>query len=158
MVGRDSEQQGIIRSGAKLVNAMSNCVVPKITMIVGGSFGAGNYAMCGKAFDPRFIFAWPNARFAVMGAEQASETLFAILSKAQSRKGKESDNGDLEALKKKVKENYSQQTDIRYAAARGWVDAIIQPEQTRDVLIRTLSFVTRPAPKGASFHTGVLQT
>jgi acetyl-CoA carboxylase carboxyltransferase component len=158
MVGRDSEQQGIIRSGAKLVNAMSNCVVPKITMIVGGSFGAGNYAMCGKAFDPRFIFAWPNARFAVMGAEQASETLFSILSKAQSRKGKGGDNGDLEALKKKVKENYSEQMDIRYAAARGWVDAIIQPEQTRDVLIRTLSFVTRPQPKGAAFRTGVLQT
>ncbi|CAN5562716.1 acyl-CoA carboxylase subunit beta [soil metagenome] len=156
MVGRDSEQQGIIRSGAKLVNAMSNCIVPKITVIVGGSFGAGNYAMCGRAFDPRFIFAWPNARFAVMGAEQASETLFAILSKAQSRKGK-SDDGDLEALKKKVKESYSAQTDIRYAAARGWVDAIIQPEQTRDVLIRTLGFVTRPQPTGATFHTGVLQ-
>src|SRR3954470_5581637 len=157
MVGRDAEQSGIIRSGAKLVNAMSNCVVPKITVIVGGSFGAGNYAMCGRAFDPRFIFAWPNARFAVMGAEQASETLFAILSKAQSRKGKSEDNGDLEALKKKVKENYSAQTDIRYAAARGWIDAIIQPEQTRDVLIRTLGLVTRQQPRGATFHTGVLQ-
>ncbi|MGH7178509.1 MAG: acyl-CoA carboxylase subunit beta, partial [Tepidisphaeraceae bacterium] len=156
MVGRDAEQTGIIRSGAKLVNAMSNCVVPKITMIVGGSFGAGNYAMCGRAFDPRFIFAWPNARFAVMGAEQASETLFTILSRAQSRKGKDADNGDIEALKKKVKDNYTAQTDIRYAAARGWIDAIVQPEQTRDVLIRTLKLVSRPTP-ATRFHTGVLQ-
>jgi acetyl-CoA carboxylase carboxyltransferase component len=157
MVGRDSEQEGIIRSGAKLVNAMSNSTVPKITMIVGGSFGAGNYAMCGRAFDPRFIFAWPNAKFAVMGAEQASETLFSILSKAQSRRGKTGDNGDLDALKKKVRDNYAAQTDIRYAAARGWVDAIVQPEQTRDMLIRTLRLVTRPPATGARFHTGVLQ-
>ncbi len=157
MVGRDSEQAGIIRSGAKLVNAMSNCVVPKITMIVGGSFGAGNYALCGRAFDPRFIFAWPGARFAVMGAEQASETLFSILSKAQSRKGKgHKDDEDLEALKKKVRDSYAAQTDIRYAAARGWVDAIVQPEQTRNVLIKSLSLVSRPSPKHR-FHTGVLQ-
>jgi 3-methylcrotonyl-CoA carboxylase beta subunit len=158
MVGRDAEQNGIIRAGAKLVNAMSNSTVPKITVIVGGSFGAGNYAMCGRAFDPRFIFAWPNARFAVMGAEQASETLFSILSRAQSRKGKaDSDNGDLDALKKQVRDNYAAQTDIRYAASRGWVDAIIQPEKTREVLIQSLKLVTRPPAKGARFHTGVLQ-
>lgn len=156
MVGRDAEQSGIIRSGAKLVNAMSNCIVPKITVIVGGSFGAGNYALCGKAFDPRFIFAWPNSKFAVMGADQASDTLFSILSRAKSRKGNESDNGELEALKKKVRENYQEQMDIRYAAARGWLDAIILPEQTRDVLIRALRLVTRPAVT-ARFHTGVLQ-
>jgi acetyl-CoA carboxylase carboxyltransferase component len=158
MVGRDAEQNGIIRAGAKLVNAMSNSTVPKITVIVGGSFGAGNYAMCGRAFDPRFIFAWPNARFAVMGAEQASETLFSILSRAQSRKGRaEADNGELEALRKKVRDSYAAQTDIRYAAARGWVDAIIQPDQTREVLTKALGFVTRPAARGARFHTGVLQ-
>ena len=157
MVGRDAEQTGIIRSGAKLVNAVSNSVVPKVTMIVGGSFGAGNYALCGKAFDPRFIFAWPNARFAVMGAEQASETLFSILSKAQSRKSKKSDDTkDLETLREKVRDSYAHQTDIRYAAARGWVDAIVQPHDTRDVLIRALRLVTRPKAKGA-FHTGVLQ-
>jgi acetyl-CoA carboxylase carboxyltransferase component len=157
MVGRDAEQDGIIRSGAKLVNAMSNSTVPKITMIIGGSFGAGNYAMCGRAFDPRFIFAWPNARFAVMGAEQASETLFSILSRAKSRKDKPADDGELEALRKKVRDNYVAQTDIRYAAARGWIDAIVQPEQTREVLMRTLKLVSRPKPKGAEFHTGVLQ-
>jgi acetyl-CoA carboxylase carboxyltransferase component len=127
-------------------------------MIVGGSFGAGNYALCGRAFDPRFILAWSGAKFAVMGAEQASETLFSILSKAQSRKSskKSDDNSDLEALRKKVRESYAAQTDIRYAAARGWVDAIVQPHDTRDVLIRTLRFVTRPRARGA-FHTGVLQ-
>ena len=157
MVGRDAEQSGIIRSGAKMVNAMSNATVPKITVIIGGSFGAGNYAMCGRAFDPRFILAWPNARFAVMGAEQASDTLFAILKRArENKKGNENGMEDLEQLREQVKQNYQAQTDIRYAAARGWVDAIIQPELTRDVLIRCLGYVTRPTP-AAKFHTGVLQ-
>jgi acetyl-CoA carboxylase carboxyltransferase component len=157
MVGRDAEQSGIIRSGAKMVNAMSNCRVPKITLIVGGSFGAGNYAMCGRAFDPRFILAWPSAKFAVMGAEQASETLFSILKRARENK-KGADNGmeDLEALREQVKQNYLDQLDIRHVAGRGWVDAIIAPETTRDVLIRLLKYVTRPMPS-AKFHTGVLQ-
>jgi acetyl-CoA carboxylase carboxyltransferase component len=157
MVGRDAEQSGIIRSGAKMVNAMSNCRVPKVTVIIGGSFGAGNYAMCGRAFDPRFILAWPNARFAVMGADQASDTLFSILKRArENKKGKDNGVEDLEKLREQVKANYQAQTDIRYAAARGWVDAIIQPELTRDVLIRCLKYVTRPTPS-AKFHTGVLQ-
>jgi 3-methylcrotonyl-CoA carboxylase beta subunit len=155
MVGKEAEQSGIIRSGAKLVNAVSNCVVPKITVVVGSSFGAGNYAMCGKAFDPRFIFAWPNARYAVMGGEQASETLFALMQRAQKAGANQSEK-ELEDLRVKVKEHYEQQTDIRYGAARGWVDAIIQPHQTRDVLISTLGFVLRKPPEH-KFHTGVLQ-
>src|SRR6478672_6073858 len=157
MVGRDAEESGIIRSGAKLVNAVSNSVVPKITVIVGGSFGAGNYAMCGKAYDPRFIVAWPNARYAVMGAAQASDTVFSILAKAHERGDKKASPEELEELRAKVKQSYEEQTDIRYGAARGWVDAIIQPHETRDVLIRLLEYGSRPMPK-AHFHTGVIQT
>ncbi|HEX8679735.1 MAG TPA: carboxyl transferase domain-containing protein, partial [Chthoniobacterales bacterium] len=155
MVGKDAEQSGIIRSGAKLVNAVSNSVVPKITVVVGGSFGAGNYALCGKAYDPRFILAWPNSRYAVMGAAQASDTVFSVLAKARERDGKASPE-ELQELRAKVKASYEEQTDIRYGAARGWVDAIIQPHETRDVLIRLLSYVSRPTPK-ARFHTGVVQ-
>ena len=155
MVGRDAEESGIIRSGAKLVNAVSNSVVPKITVVVGGSFGAGNYAMCGKAYDPRFIVAWPTARYAVMGAAQASDTVFAVLARARER-DKKSSPEELEELRATVKKNYEEQTDIRYGAARGWVDAIIQPHETRDVLIRLLQYVSRPMPK-ARFHPGVIQ-
>src|SRR5947199_420570 len=155
MVGRDAEESGIIRSGAKLVNAVSNSVVPKITVIVGGSFGAGNYALCGKAYDPRFVVAWPTARYAVMGAAQASDTVFAVLARARER-DKKSSPQELEELRNTVKKNYEEQTDIRYGAARGWVDAIIQPHETRDVLIRLLQYVSRPMPK-AHFHTGVVQ-
>ena len=155
MVGRDAEESGIIRSGAKLVNAVSNSVVPKITVVVGGSFGAGNYAMCGKAYDPRFIVAWPTARYAVMGAAQASDTVFAVLARARER-DKTSSPQELEELRATVKKNYEEQTDIRYGAARGWVDAIIQPHETRDVLVRLLQYVSRPMPK-AHFHTGVIQ-
>jgi len=156
MVGRDAEQSGIIRSGAKLVNAVSNSIVPKITVVVGGSFGAGNYALCGKAYDPRFIVAWPGARYAVMGAAQASDTVFSILARARERGDKKASHEELDELRAKVKQNYEEQTDIRYGAARGWVDAIIQPHETRDVLIKLLQFISRPAPK-ARFHTGVIQ-
>lgn len=156
MVGRDAEQSGIIRSGAKLVNAVSNSTVPKITVVVGGSFGAGNYALCGKAYDPRFILAWPNARYAVMGASQASDTIFSVLARAQERGDKKSSPEALEELRATVKKNYEEQTDIRYGAARGWVDAIIQPHETREVLVRLLQYVSRPAPR-ARFHTGVVQ-
>jgi 3-methylcrotonyl-CoA carboxylase beta subunit len=155
MVGKDAEQSGIIRSGAKLVNAVSNSVVPKITVVVGGSFGAGNYALCGKAYDPRFIVAWPNARYAVMGAAQASDTIFSVLKKARER-DKQATHDELEELRLKVKANYEEQTDIRYGAARGWVDAIIQPHETRNVLTRLLRYVSRPTPH-AHFHTGVIQ-
>ena len=156
MVGQDAEQSGIIREGAKLVNVVSNCVVPKITVIVGGSFGAGNYALCGKAFDPRFIFAWPNAKYAVMGAEQASDTLFTILQRNMESKKNTLTPEELNQLRETVKNNYKEQTDIRYAAARGWVDAIIPPHATREVLLTTLRLVTRK-PSQTNFKTGVLQ-
>ncbi|HEY1893154.1 MAG TPA: acyl-CoA carboxylase subunit beta [Chthoniobacterales bacterium] len=156
MVGKAAEQSGIIRSGAKLVNAVSNSIVPKITIVVGGSFGAGNYALCGKAYDPRFILAWPNARYAVMGAAQASDTVFSILARAKERGDKKAAPGELEELRAKVKASYEEQTDIRYGAARGWIDAIIQPHETRDVLMGLLRYVSRSPAKGR-FHTGVIQ-
>ncbi len=156
MVGKAAEQNGIIRSGAKLVNAVSNSIVPKITIVVGGSFGAGNYALCGKAYDPRFILAWPNARYAVMGAAQASDTVFSILARAKERGDKKAAPGELEELRAKVKASYEEQTDIRYGAARGWIDAIIRPHETRDVLTGLLRYVSRPPAKGR-FHTGVIQ-
>ena len=156
MVGKAAEQSGIIRSGAKLVNAVSNSIVPKITIVVGGSFGAGNYALCGKAYDPRFILAWPNARYAVMGASQASDTVFSILARAKERGDKKTKPEELEELRAKVKASYEEQTDIRYGAARGWIDSIIQPHETRDVLVQLLRYVARPPAKGR-FHMGVVQ-
>jgi acetyl-CoA carboxylase carboxyltransferase component len=156
MVGRDSEQAGIIRAGAKLVNAIANSVVPKITMITGGSYGAGNYALCGKAFDPRFIFAWPTAKYAVMGGDQAANTLLEIQVQALKRAGHEPDAAELEDLRQKVKASYDEQTDIRYAAARLWVDAIIPPERTRETLLTALAVATR-YDDGREFKTGVLQ-
>jgi acetyl-CoA carboxylase carboxyltransferase component len=161
MVGKEAEHSGIIRSGAKLVNALSNAVVPKITVIVGGSFGAGNYAMCGKAYDPRFIFGWPNAKYAVMGAAQASGVIFQIKKRAAQieaeKHGHELDTEELDALRDQVHEHYEEKMDIRYAAARGWVDAVIAPHTTREVLITTLGLVQRPTPK-SHYKTGVLQT
>ncbi len=141
MVGRDSEQEGIIRSGAKLVNAVSNCIVPKITLITGGSFGAGNYAMCGKAYDPRFIFAWPMAKYAVMGAGAAAKTLLQLEVANLKKKGHEPDARELADLERRITEHYETSMDIRYAAARGWVDAIIEPAQTRQVLSLALEAV-----------------
>ena len=156
MVGRDSEQAGIIKAGAKLVNAISNSVVPKLTLITGGSFGAGNYALCGKAFDPRLIVAWPTARYAVMGGEQAATTLLDIQVQALRRSGKEPDAEELSRLRERVKANYEEQTDIRYGAARLWVDAIIAPEDTREVLRMLLQLVTRHQEQ-KPFQTGVFQ-
>jgi len=156
MVGRDSEQGGIIRAGAKLVNVLSNSRVPKLTIITGGSFGAGNYALCGKAFDPRMIFAWPNARYAVMGGKQAASTLLDINIAAMRRAGQEPDVEELNALRDKVTEAYENTTDIRYGASRGWIDGIIEPAETRDVLIAALESVTRYA-EDVPFVTGVLQ-
>lgn len=156
MVGRESEQAGIIRSGAKLVNVISNSVVPKITVILGGSYGAGNYALCGKAFDPRFIFAWPTARYAVMGGEQAASTLLDISVAALKRAGHQPDAGELEELRRKVEASYQEQTDIRYAAARLWVDGILRPTETRSALLTALSVALRH-DAGKPFRTGVLQ-
>ena len=156
MVGKDSEEAGIIRAGAKVVNAISNSVVPKITLITGGSYGAGNYAMCGKAFDPRFIFAWPNARYAVMGGKQAAQTILDINIAAMKRAGQEPDAEELEALRAKVTQAYDTSTDIRYAAGRLWVDGIIDPADTRKVLIQSLESVTLHA-EPEPFRTGVYQ-
>src|SRR5271157_4869878 len=139
MVGKDAEWSGIIRAGAKMVNAVANSVVPKITLILGGSFGAGNYAMCGKAFDPRFILAWPTARYAVMGGEQAASTLLDITISALKRAGHTPDADELIELRRKVEASYEEQTDIRYAAARLWVDAILDPAQTRAALLTALA-------------------
>jgi 3-methylcrotonyl-CoA carboxylase beta subunit len=158
MVGKAAEESGIIRRGAKLVNAVSNSIVPKITVIVGSSFGAGHYAMCGRAYDPDFILAWPNARYSVMGAEQAAETLVDLRRKAAERGGKVLANEEAKKLRDEIHQSYMAQTDIRYGAARGWVDAIIAPHTTREVLIHLLDLTSRrPIPAAAGFHTGVLQ-
>ncbi|HKF39771.1 MAG TPA: acyl-CoA carboxylase subunit beta, partial [Candidatus Acidoferrum sp.] len=157
MVGKDAEWSGIIRAGAKMVNAVANSVVPKISVILGGSFGAGNYAMCGKAYDPRFLFAWPTAKFAVMSGEAAANTLAEIKFKQLEREGKKLDEKDKKELLDSIKATYEHQTDPRYAAARLWLDAIIDPVQTRDALIWALNAAALNSHL-PEFKTGVLQT
>jgi acetyl-CoA carboxylase carboxyltransferase component len=156
MVGRDSERAGIIKAGAKLVNAVSNSRVPKITILTGGSYGAGNYALCGKAFDPRFIYAWPTARCAVMGPAQATGTLLDVMIASFKKQGREPDAAELDELRTQVASDYQRQTDIRYAAARLWVDAILDPAETRSVLIQSLEVATRHA-SDEPFRVGVYQ-
>src|SRR5206468_12833495 len=134
MVGSRSEHAGIIKDGAKMVNAVANSVVPKITIVIGNSFGAGNYAMCGKAYDPRFIYAWPSARIAVMGGEQAAKTLLQIQVASMKSKGKEISPEEEQKLLNEIKSRYERQTTPYYAAARMWVDDIIDPVQTRLVI------------------------
>lgn len=131
MVGSRSEHAGIIKDGAKLVNAVANSVVPKFTIITGNSYGAGNYAMCGKAYDPRFIYAWPTARIAVMGGEQAAKTLLQIQVAAMKNQGREVSAAEEAALLNEIKGKYEKQTSPYYAAARLWVDDIIDPRETR---------------------------
>ena len=155
-VGRDAERTGIIRRGAKLVNAVSNSVVPKLTLLVGHSFGAGHYALCGKAFDPRFLFAWPGARYAVMGAQQAARTMLDVNIATLKRQGKEIDDRELRQMAEKLRARYDRETDIRHAAARGWIDAIIDPAQTREVLITALDIATRQR-ETSGISTGVFQ-
>jgi acetyl-CoA carboxylase carboxyltransferase component len=157
MVGKDAEWSGIIRAGAKMVNAVANSVVPKITVICGGSFGAGHYAMCGKAYDPRFIFAWPTARYAVMSGDAAAGTLVEIKLKQLEREGKKVDEKQKKQLYESVRATYEHQTDPRYAAARLWVDAIIDPAHTREALIQALESAALN-PDMPAFKTGVLQT
>ena len=157
MVGKEAEWSGIIRAGAKMVNAVSNSVVPKIAVICGGSFGAGHYAMCGKAYDPRFIFAWPTARYAVMSGDSAAATLVEIKIKQLEREGKKLSEADKKELKETTRATYEHQTDPRYAAARLWVDAIIDPAQTREALIWALEAAALN-PEVKEFRTGVLQT
>jgi 3-methylcrotonyl-CoA carboxylase beta subunit len=157
MVGKEAEWSGIIRAGAKMVNAVANSVVPKISVICGGSFGAGHYAMCGKAYDPRFIFAWPTARYAVMSGESAAGTLVEIKIKQLEREGKKLTEADKKELYESIRSTYDRQTDARYAAARLWVDAIIDPARTREALIEALEAAALN-PTVAEFKTGVLQT
>jgi acetyl-CoA carboxylase carboxyltransferase component len=159
MVGRDSEQGGIIRAGAKMVNAMANCVVPKISLVVGGSFGAGNYAMCGRAFDPLLTLAWPGARFAVMGAAQAASTLLSIDLAARERKGEKIDEEMRKQLLAAITASYGEQQDIRYGASRGWVDRIVDPKDTREELVLALQVAAQaPMQPSGVYRTGVLQT
>jgi acetyl-CoA carboxylase carboxyltransferase component len=157
MVGKEAEWTGIIRAGAKMVNAVANSVVPKITVICGGTFGAGHYAMCGKAYDPRFMFAWPTARYAVMSGESAAGTLVELKIKQLEREGKKLSAADKKELYESIHATYERQTDPRYAAARLWVDAIIDPAHTREALIEALEAAALN-PHVAEFKTGVLQT
>lgn len=157
MVGRESEQGGIIRAGAKMVNAMANCVVPKIVVILGGSYGAGNYAMCGRAFDQFVSLAWPNARCAVMGANQATGTLAMIEERARERRGEKIDEATHRQILDAVHASYTEQADIRHGAARGWVDRLIEPHATRDELAAALA-ATANWDYARPFRTGVLQT
>jgi acetyl-CoA carboxylase carboxyltransferase component len=157
MVGKDAEWSGIIRAGAKMVSAVSTSVVPKITVIIGGSFGAGHYAMCGKAYDPRFLFAWPTARYAVMSGASAANTLAEVRAKQVERGGKVLSEEERTALHEEIRATYEAQADPRYGAARLWIDAIIDPAKTRDVLITALEACALN-PDVPRFNPGVLQT
>jgi 3-methylcrotonyl-CoA carboxylase beta subunit len=157
MVGRDAEWTGIIKAGAKMVNAVSNSVVPKITVIVGGSFGAGHYAMCGKAYDPRFVFAWPTAKYAVMSGDSAAGTLLEIKVKQLERSGKKLSEDEKKELYESVKKTYDEQTDPRYGAARLWIDKIIDPVETREAIVVALEAAALN-PDVSEFKVGVLQT
>jgi 3-methylcrotonyl-CoA carboxylase beta subunit len=157
MVGRDAEWSGIIRAGAQMVSAVANSTVPKITVILGGSFGAGHYAMCGKAYDPRFLFAWPTARYAVMSGASAASTLVEIKIRQLERGGKQLSEEEKSQVFASIKASYDEQTDCRYAAARLWVDAIIDPAKTRDVLMTALEAAALN-PEVEKFNPGVIQT
>jgi 3-methylcrotonyl-CoA carboxylase beta subunit len=157
MVGKDAEWSGIIRAGAKMVSAVSTSVVPKIAVIIGGSFGAGHYAMCGKAFDPRFLFAWPTARYAVMSGASAANTLAEVRAKQVERGGKVLSETERTALQDEIRATFDEQADPRYGAARLWIDAIIDPAKTRDVLMAALEACALN-PDVPRFNPGVLQT
>jgi 3-methylcrotonyl-CoA carboxylase beta subunit len=157
MVGRNAEWSGIIKAGAKMVNAVSNSVVPKIAVIVGGSFGAGHYAMCGKAFDPRFVFAWPTAKYAVMSGDAAAGTLVEIKVKQLERSGKKLSDEEKKELFDSTKKTYEEQTDPRYGAARLWIDKIIDPMETRLAITQALEAAALN-PEVPEFKVGVLQT
>jgi 3-methylcrotonyl-CoA carboxylase beta subunit len=157
MVGKDAEWSGIIRAGAKMVSAVSTSVVPKITVILGGSFGAGHYAMCGKAYDPRFLFAWPTARYAVMSGASAANTLVEVRVKQLERAGKVLSAEEKAGIYDEIKATYDAQADPRYGAARLWIDAIIDPVKTREVLMTALEACAMN-PEVPKFNPGVLQT
>src|SRR5688572_2478764 len=156
MVGSRSEHAGIIKDGAKMVNAVANSVVPKITIIIGNSYGAGNYAMCGKAYDPRFIYAWPSAKIAVMGGDQAAKTLLQIQVSSMKAKGKKITPEKEQELLNEIKDRYEKQTTPYYAAARLWVDNIIDPIETRNLISEGI-FAANHNPFLPEFKTGVFQ-
>ena len=156
MVGSRSEHGGIIKDGAKMVNAVSNSTVPKISIVMGNSYGAGNYAMCGKAYDPRFIVSWPTARLAVMGGSQAAKTLLQIQTKTMENRGETISEADKEELLKKITDRYDNQTTPYYAASRLWVDAIINPTETRNWISMAIEAANNaPVEK---FNVGAIQT
>lgn len=157
MIGKRSEHGGIIKDGAKMVNAMANSTVPKITIVVGNSYGAGNYAMCGRAYDPRFMYAWPTANIAVMSGASAAKTLTQIQVATLKKKGEEVDEAKQEELMKEITERYNKQTDVRYAASRLWVDGIINPLETRARISNALECANLN-PVIEDFKTGVIQT
>ena len=156
MVGSRSEHSGIIKDGAKLVNAVANSVVPKITIIIGNSFGAGNYAMCGKAYDPRFIYAWPSAKIAVMSGGSAAKTLLQIQVAAEKAKGKEITTEEENKILNDITQRYETQTSPYYAAARLWVDDIIDPTETRTKISEGIA-AANSNPKMDEFKMGVVQ-
>jgi len=157
MVGSRAEQGGIIKDGAKMVNAVSNSVVPKFTIITGNSYGAGNYAMCGKAYDPRFIFAWPTAKIAVMSGSAAANTLLQIKISTEKAKGNEVSEEDKEQLLSDITKKYNDKLSPYYAASRLWIDGIIDPMDTRKVLSSSIEAANH-APIEETFNVGVIQT
>ncbi len=157
MVGSQSEHGGIIKDGAKMVNAVANSTVPKITIIIGNSYGAGNYAMCGKAYDPRFIFAYPNAKIAVMGGAQASNVLLDIKIGQMKKQGKEIHKEDKKKFLEEIQKKYEEQTNVLYAASRLWIDDIIDPAETREIVSYCIGLVNNN-PEIKKFNTGVIQT
>ncbi|MEX0770371.1 MAG: acyl-CoA carboxylase subunit beta [Balneolaceae bacterium] len=156
MIGKRSEHGGIIKDGAKMVNAVANSTVPKITIIVGNSYGAGNYAMCGRAYDPRFIYAWPTARIAVMGGTQAAKVLTQIRVASLEKKGESITDKDRNQILEEIRGRYEKQTDVRYAAARLWVDGIIKPGETRERISKAIECADHN-PEIPDFKTGVFQ-
>jgi len=157
MVGSTSEHGGIIKDGAKMVNAVANSTVPKITIITGNSYGAGNYAMCGKAYDPRFIFAYPNAKIAVMGGAQASNVLLDIKIGQMKKLGKEIHEDDKKIFLDEITKRYDEQTNVLYGAARLWIDGIIDPAKTREVVSHCIE-IANNNPEIPKFNPGVIQT
>ena len=156
MVGSKAEHGGIIKDGAKMVNAVANSVVPKFTIVIGNSFGAGNYAMCGKAYDPRFMLAWPTAKLAVMGGSQAAKVLLQIEKASAKKSGTPIDDKKEAILKEKIQKRYYEKTDILHAASQLWVDAVIQPEKTRSWISMGIE-IANNAPSQEKFNMGVLQ-
>ena len=156
MVGSRSEHGGIIKDGAKMVSAVSNSTVPKISIVIGNSYGAGNYAMCGKAYDPRFIFSWPSGRIAVMGGTQAAKVLMQIQVASMKAKGKEPTEQEQQEILDRISTKYEEETSPYYAAARLWTDGIIDPKNTRGIISKCITAANNaPVEK---FNVGVIQT